>query len=106
MIDRVKQAAESIMRRRLISLSRCAKACFMVEEAGKLEPTLEGRRLLADLRSFAKADQHSFLRDLQGRIDPIGMARIEGRREVVQRLVRLLNLDPSQVSSLVENVND
>jgi hypothetical protein len=42
------------------------------------------------------------LRDLSGKIDPLSMARIEGRREVVNRLIDFLELEPSEVRALVE----
>jgi hypothetical protein len=42
------------------------------------------------------------LRDLTGAIDPLSMARIEGRREVVNRLLDFLELDPAEARALVE----
>lgn len=92
-----------LTRKILITTARCAKACFLGEDG---RPTYEGERLLADLRNFARLPgaqaDHSFLRDLEGRIDPISMARIEGRREVVNRLTKFLNLDPATVQQFVE----
>lgn len=92
------------LKRALISSSRCAKACFLGPDA--VTPTFEGARLLADLRNFARMghrpNEHAFLRDLEGRIDPLSMARIEGRREVVDRLTRFLKLDPALVQDFVE----
>jgi hypothetical protein len=95
----VRERVERLMRRKALELSRCFKACFLGELG---EPTLEAERAIADLRKFAKLDDHSFMRDLTGRIDPIGMARIEGRREVVQRMIRFLELDPRVVGQFVE----
>jgi hypothetical protein len=100
--DKVKAALEDLMRGKAVELGRCVKAC-LVDEKGK--PTLEGSTLLADLRKFARLGthkQHSFLRDLTGAIDPLSMARIEGRREVVNRLLDFLELDPAEARALVE----
>jgi hypothetical protein len=63
--DKVKAALEDLMRGKAVELSRCVKACFLVDEKG--EPTLEAQRAIADLRKFARLDEHSFLRDLTGR---------------------------------------
>lgn len=102
MRERAQKLVESIKRRRLINLARCAKACFL--EADARTPTFEGERLLADLRGKARLDgkSHSFLRDMSGKIDPISMARIEGRREMFWHLVGLLKLDPATVQDFVE----
>lgn len=104
MREKAERLATSIKRRILLNTARCAKACFL-EGDGKT-PTFEGERLLADLRQFARMghgpNDHTFLRDLSGRIDPVSMARIEGRREVVSRLARFLKLDPAQVQDFVE----
>jgi DNA-directed RNA polymerase subunit F len=101
--DKVKAKLEDLIRRKALELGRCVQACFPRAPGGDL--TLEAATVLADLRKFAKLGthkQHSFLRDLTGRIDPLSMARIEGRREVVNRLLDFLELDPSEVRALVE----
>lgn len=87
--------------RLLVSVSRCAKACFL-DDVGK--PTFEGERLLAELRNKARLDgrRHAFLRDLSGKVDPISMARIEGRREMFWHLMGLLKVDPATVPDFVE----
>jgi hypothetical protein len=92
----------SIKRRVLLTTSRCAKACFL--EADGKTPTYEGARLLAHMTKKARltGGETAFLRDLSGKIDPISMARIEGRREVVWDLIGLLKLDPSRVQDFVE----
>lgn len=99
----MRQKVQILKRRILIGTSRCFKACFLTEDG---KPSYEGERALADLRNFARMaggpDDHLFLRDLEGRIDPISMARIEGRREVVSRIGRFLNLDPATVQTFVE----
>lgn len=102
-----RQRVTSVKRRILITTSRCFKACFLGEDG---RPTYEGERAIADLRNFARMghgpNDHAFLRDLDGRIDPISMARIEGRREVVSRLARFLSLDPAAVQQFVEVDNE
>lgn len=99
----VKERVKSATRRILVRTSVCFKACFHGEDG---KPTFEGERVLADLRNFARLghgkDDHSFLRDLEGRIDPLSMARIEGRREVVRRMCKMLDLDPATVQQFVE----
>lgn len=96
---KARQVAEIIQRRWLVTRARCYKACFQ-DAKGAL--TYEGNRALADIRQFAKLEEHSFMRDLQGRIDPIGMARIEGRRELARHIFHHLNLDETKIRSLVE----
>jgi hypothetical protein len=102
MMDRAQQRVMGLLRKRSIELARCVKGCFL---DGNGIATLEGERVVADLRKFAKLGthkQHSFLRDLTGAIDPLSMARIEGRREVVNRLIDFLELEPSTVRAFVE----
>lgn len=96
--EKINLAISSILRRKTLELSRCVKACFLVDDGA----TIEGQRVLADLRKFAKLDDHSFLRDLRGTIDPLSLARIEGRREVVRRLINFMELDPAEVARFVE----
>lgn len=100
--ERTQQKVMSILRRRSIELSRCVKGCFLDDNG---IATFEGERVIADLRKFAKLGSHkdhSFLRDLTGAIDPLSMARIEGRREAVNRLIDFLELEPSTVRGFVE----
>lgn len=97
--DQLKRAVGNILRRKTLELSRCAKQCFLGDTG---EATIEAQRVIADLRKFAKMDDHSFLRDLGGRIDPLSIARIEGRREVVRRLINFLELDPMVAEHFVE----
>jgi hypothetical protein len=94
-----QRAVESLIRRRALELGRCVKACFL---DGNGIATREAECVIADMRKFAKLDGHSFLRDLTGKIDPIAMARIEGRREVANRLINFLELEPSEVRRFVE----
>jgi hypothetical protein len=102
-IEDAQRKIQSILRRRSIELARCVKACFLDGRTGIA--TLEAERVIADLRKFAylgSHKQHAFLRDLTGAIDPLSMARIEGRREVVNRLIDFLELEPSAVRAFVE----
>lgn len=103
----VEAAVERMIGRKAAELSRRVKACFC--EADGKTVTLEGRAVIADLRTFAYlggSKQHSFLRDLTGRIDTHSMARIEGRREAVNRLIDFLKLDPDEVARFVEVDNE
>jgi DNA-directed RNA polymerase subunit F len=98
----IPDKVRSLLKSRAIELGRCVKACYTAESG---ELTLEGRSVLADLRKFAKLGSHkenAFLRDLTGALDPLAMARIEGRREVVNRLIDFLELDPSEARAIVE----
>lgn len=100
--ERIEDKVRSILRRKAVELARCVKACFLDEEG---KATLEASRVIADLRKFARLGSHkdhAFLRDLRGAIDPLSMARIEGRREVVNRLIDFLELDPLEVRAFVE----
>lgn len=56
--------------------------------------TKNAQVILVYLRDFCSADGrgNQFPRDATGAIDPIGMARSAGRREVYDLLVRVLNV--------------
>lgn len=62
----------------------------------------DASHVLADLRKFAWIGKHSFGRDQTNRIDPIAMARIEGRREVFYRIMDHLNLDETAIQTFME----
>lgn len=107
MIDQVKKVAARAMGLRLVNMTRCVKACFTDDTTG--EVTMEGRRVLADLRTFANLGSsklHSFRYDTTNRLDPLALARIEGRREVVNRLLDFLELDPNAIRQFVEVDNE
>jgi hypothetical protein len=99
---KLEEKVRALLGMKAAALARSVKACFLTD----LDVlTDEGRAVLSDLRKFAKLGshkEHSFLRDLGGRIDPLSMARIEGRREVVNRLIDFLELDPEAVRAIVE----
>lgn len=82
------------------NLSRCVKACFTDPKTGIV--TLEAERVFADLRRQAKLFNSSIVRTRSGEIDRDEMLRIEARREIVLRLINLLELDPASVAQFVE----
>lgn len=99
MNDLVRAAVENIKRWRELELARCVKACFRDEE-GNI--SLEGQRVIADLREKARLFESGIRRDGRGVIDHDDLVRIEGRREIVLRLINLLELDPMEIARFVE----
>ncbi len=99
-VEALNRRVGQLRRALAMNLRRCYRACF--HEADGKSLTLEGNRVLADLRAFAKMDEHAFRRDAQFRLDPLALARIEGRREVVLRLQSILKLDDQAIQQLVE----
>lgn len=97
--SRLGKMVERLKFKRHAELARCAKACFL-DENGK--PTLEGERILADLRKHSGLFASAVKRDRNGAIDKDELLRIEGRRELVLRLINLLELDPLEVARFVE----
>ena len=95
----VERVADKLKLIRARKLSRCAKACFM-DKDGAL--TLEGERLLADLRTHSGLFETIIRRDGSGAIDKDQLLRMEGRRELVLRLLNLLELDPLGIARLRE----
>lgn len=92
-IDRIKQ-------RKAANLQRCAKACFC-DENGAL--TYEGGKVLADLRSLSGMFDNNVRRlASSGAIDKDLLLELEGRRQVVLRLLNLLELDPLGIAHLTE----
>jgi hypothetical protein len=83
--------------RRNAKLARAYKACFCGED-GKL--TLEGSQVIADLREQSKLFGSASRRG--GVIDKDQLLEIEGRRQVVLRLINVLELDPLGVARLME----
>jgi hypothetical protein len=83
--------------RRGRKLQRAYKACFC-DADGKL--TLEGANVLADLREQAKLFGSASRRG--GSIDKDQLLEIEGRRQIVLRLINALELDPLGVARLME----
>lgn len=93
------RAVESLRRRRERKLARCIRACFL-DDLGAL--TEEGGFVLADLRTHAKLFQSGIRRDPRGVLDRDELLRMEGRRELVLRMINLLDLDPLLIGKLVE----
>jgi hypothetical protein len=97
---RLAAAVNTLKARRDAELSRCAKACFFEDDSKT--PTLEGARILAEMRKHATLFHSSIGKDRNGRIDVENMIRMEGRREIVLWLNNLLELGPVEVARLVE----
>jgi hypothetical protein len=100
MMERAIAIAESLRAVRDRKVRLCAQACFCEADGKTVTP--DGERLLADLRKHAKLFGTSIARDVTGKIDRDDMLRIEGRREIVLRLINLLELDPLEVARFVE----
>lgn len=60
------------------------------DEQGEL--TVDGRRVLADLRGFCRANETCVVFDKEGRYDTHATAVAEGRREVLLRIQHTLGL--------------
>jgi hypothetical protein len=56
------------------------------------EPTRAQAAVIQDLRKFCYADARTAQHARDGSIDPLAMALLEGRREVILRILRYLNL--------------
>jgi hypothetical protein len=82
--------------------ARAYKRCFQDETGEHI--SLDGQRVLADLRRFARIGQASFPVAVDGnmRMDPIKLARMEGRREVVWRMLEHINLDEAAIQTFME----
>lgn len=61
-----------------------------------------GRRVLADLREFCRADTSCVVVGKDGRIDTHATVLAEGRREVWLRIVETLNLSDEALLKLKE----
>jgi len=100
--EQAREKVEILARWLGIRRARCYKQCFLGEDGVK--PSIEGERVLADLRQFARIGRASFPIAVDGnmRMDPIKLARIEGRREVVWRILEHINLDEAAIQTFVE----
>ena len=58
--------------------------------------------VLADLRSFCRADMSCIVVAKDGRIDTHATAVAEGRREVFLRIVQVLDLDDAALNKMKE----
>jgi hypothetical protein len=93
----LNRAVALIKERRNRKLQRCYRACFCDAE-GKL--TAEGAHILADLRERARLFSSASRRG--GDIDKDQLLEIEGRRQIVLRVINALELDPLGVARLME----
>lgn len=98
-IEQARALAQSIRNRRDRRLTRSAKACFCDPASGEL--TEEAAHLFVDLRQQAKLFGTS-IGSAAAPIDPLELARIEGRREIVLRLINFVQADPLRIARLVE----
>lgn len=96
----LERAVDMSKKRRAAKLQRCAKACFCGSD-GKL--TYEGAKVLADLREISGLFSNNVRRlSSSGAIDKDLLLELEGRRQVVLRLLNLLELDPLGIAHLTE----
>lgn len=95
----VERIVEGVKERRARRLRRCYRACFLDEQGNVTE---EAERVLADLREHAQLFSSGVKRDGQGCIDKDALLRIEGRRELVLRIISSLEVDPLAVGKMVE----
>lgn len=89
----VDRAIEDL--RRLWNARRAAayRACLTGDDG---RPTPQGERMLADLRNFCRGNASTF------DPDPRIHALLEGRREVLLRIINFLNVDSAELAKLVE----
>jgi hypothetical protein len=99
-IDQLKAAVEDLRARRNRELARSARACFCDPVTGEI--SRDGKRLLADLARAAKLGGTAVTRDNSGRVDPLALAVVEGRRELLNRLINLLGVEPASVPQIAE----
>lgn len=102
MIDaaKIREGIARLRRLKAWRLSNCYRAILL--EADGRTAKVEAQRILADQRRYAQMDKGNFPRDREGRMDPVAMARIEGRREQYRRMIEFLNLDPEAVRKFAE----
>lgn len=100
------QRVEMLARRLGLLRARCYKRVFYDETAERV--SLDGEHVLADLRKFARIGEATFPVAIDGhmRMDPIKLARMEGRREVVWRILGHINLDEAAIQTFVEVSDD
>lgn len=103
-LDRATAALQTAKARREARLSQAAKALYFEDDGKTLKP--EARLLLADNLKTSELFGSAIKRDRDGRIMPEDVIRFEGRREIVLRLINLLELGPLEVARLVEVDNN
>lgn len=102
--EETRKLVEFAHRRIAMLRARTYKRAFYEGDA----VSIDGERVLADLREFARIGRASFpvATDAGGRMDPIKLARFEGRREVVWRILEHINLDEAAIQLFVEVSDD
>lgn len=85
-------------------VAQAARLCFM-EPSGTI-PTRDGAILLAELRTFCRADVTCVVVGKDGHIDTHATMVAEGRREVWTRLRELLDLDDQAIREIMKEAND
>jgi hypothetical protein len=77
--------------------ARHYQAVFQDEDG---EISVHGRKVLADLDRFCRGNQSAF------HPDPRTHALLEGRREVLLRLLHFLNIDSAAIAPFVEVIDE
>lgn len=88
---------DEIKRAWLADKARRYRATFLGEDGA---PKGDAERVLGDLRKFCRGNGSTF------DPNPYQAARLEGRREVFQRISNFLNLTDAQVNQLKEVETD
>ena len=87
-----------------VKVAQAARLCLM-EPSGTI-PTTDGAILLAELRTFCRADVTCVVVGKDGHIDTHATMVAEGRREVWTRLRELLELDDQAIREIMKEAND
>lgn len=58
--------------------------------------------VMKDLRKFCRVDYPTIVRDLTGKVDPVAMAYLEGRREVYLRIIGYAKANQDMINQLIE----
>jgi hypothetical protein len=77
--------------------ARHYRALFLDEDG---EVSIHGRKVLADLNRFCRGNASTF------HADPRTHALLEGRREVLLRLLTLLKIDSATIAKYVEVIDE
>ena len=87
-----------------VKVTQAARLCLM--EPSGTTPTRDGAILLAELRTFCRADVTCVVVGKDGHIDTHATMVAEGRREVWTRLRELLDLDDQAIREIMKEAND
>lgn len=86
---------------KIFKKSRAYKKIFTADTGDLNE---DAKIVLADLKKFCRADSSTVMGN--GKIDPMAMAILEGRREVWMRINHYLHLDEAVTINLSEVTNE